>query len=64
VTPVERHEYRDEQALEMRRQVYEAAKAKHPERWSGKARNWDYISEVWLNPPAEAKTSKTCAKAA
>ena len=64
VTPVERHEYRDEQALEMRRQVYESAKAKHPERWSGKTRNWDYISEVWLNPPAEAETSKTCAGAA
>jgi hypothetical protein len=27
----------------MRRQVYEAAKARHPKRWSGKARNWDRI---------------------
>ncbi|MFO7706672.1 MAG: hypothetical protein R6V84_00730 [Desulfobacterales bacterium] len=50
--------------IEMRRQVYEAAKATHPERWSNKTRNWDYIGEVWLNPPADANTSSTSAKAA
>lgn len=64
VTPAERHEVCDRQVLAKRRQVYENAKALRPERWSGKTRNWDYISEVWLNPPAEAKTSKTSARAA
>jgi transposase InsO family protein len=64
VTPAERHEYRDGKVLEMRRQVYEAAKARHPERWSNKTRSWDYIGEVWLNPPADAKTSSKSAKAA
>jgi transposase InsO family protein len=64
VTPAERHEYRDEKLLEMRRQVYEAAKTRHPERWSNKTRNWDYIGEVWLNPPANANTSSKSAMAA
>ena len=64
VTPAARHEYRDEKVLEMRRRVYEAAKARHPERWSNKTRNWDYITEVWLNPPADANTSSKSAKAA
>lgn len=26
---------------------------KHPERWSQQLRNWDYISEVYLNPEKE-----------
>jgi transposase InsO family protein len=64
VTPAERHDGRDAEVLEMRRQVYEAAKATHPGRWSNKTRNWDYIGEVWLNPPADANTSSTSARAA
>jgi putative transposase len=64
VTPAERHTGKDKQVLDTRRQVYETAKARHPKRWSGKTRNWDYIAEVWLNPPAEAKISKPRAKAA
>jgi putative transposase len=64
VTPSARHEYRDEKLLEMRRRVYEAAKARHPERWSNRTRNWDYIDEVWLNPPADVDTSSKSAKAA
>ena len=31
------------------RAVYEAAKAKHPERWSGDIRNWDRVESVSLN---------------
>jgi len=64
VTPAERHDGRDAEVLEMRRQVYEAAKATHSERWSNKTRNWDYIGEVWLNPPADANISSTSARAA
>ena len=64
VTPAERHDGRDAEVLEMRRQVYEAAKSTHPGRWSNKTRNWDYIGEVWLNPPADANTSSTSARAA
>jgi len=40
----------DKQILAQRKQVYEAAKQQHPERWTGETRNWSPIEEVWLNP--------------
>jgi len=30
--------------------VYEAAKAKHPQRWCGATRNWQPVQLVHLNP--------------
>ena len=36
--------------LEKRRELYEKAKAAHPERWSGKTRDWTLDDKVWLNP--------------
>ena len=53
VTPAQRHDGEDLQVLEARRLVYEQAKIESPERWSGNIRNWNYIAEVWLNPPAD-----------
>jgi putative transposase len=53
VTPAQRHNGEDLQILEARRLVYEQAKIGRPERWSGNIRNWNYIAEVWLNPPAD-----------
>ena len=50
VTPSQRHQQLDQTILENRVSVYEQAKAKNPERWSGKTRNWDMIEEVSLNP--------------
>ena len=50
VTPVQRHTGRDKVILIQRQQVYEAAKARHPERWSGDIRNWEHESVVYLNP--------------
>jgi len=50
VTPVQRHDGRDASILSYREQVYEAAKERHPERWTGNARNWELGDEVWLNP--------------
>ena len=50
VTPAQRHRGEDEAILAQRRIVYEQAKARHPERWSGGIRNWDVVGEVWLNP--------------
>ena len=38
------------QVFEKRKQVYEAAKALHPGRWSGATRDWSLEEEVWLNP--------------
>ena len=50
LTPEQRHSGRGEAILKRRKEVYEAAKARHPERWSGDTRNWDLDHVVWLNP--------------
>ena len=36
--------------LEQRKELYEAARNEHPERWSGGTRNWDRPETVSLNP--------------
>ena len=50
VTPAQRHDGRDATILAHRKQVYEAAKERHPERWTGETRDWNLKDEVWLNP--------------
>ena len=56
VTPSQRHEGKDIQILANRHQLYEQAKERNPERWSGETRNWERPEEVWLNP--KTKTDK------
>jgi transposase InsO family protein len=51
VTPNQRHQGEDRQILQQRQIVYEKAKSRNANRWSGETRNWDYIDHVWLNPP-------------
>ncbi|MDA8135375.1 MAG: IS3 family transposase [Desulfobacteraceae bacterium] len=48
VTPEDRHNGRDFEILKTRHQVYQDARSKHPERWSGKTRNWVPSTEVIL----------------
>nr|VFK43361.1 MAG: hypothetical protein BECKSD772F_GA0070984_11449 [Candidatus Kentron sp. SD]VFK48774.1 MAG: hypothetical protein BECKSD772E_GA0070983_11411 [Candidatus Kentron sp. SD] len=55
VTPGQRHGGEDTALLEKRQRLYEVAKARNPHRWSGKTRNWNPVSEVWLNPPKEIR---------
>ena len=51
LTAAERHAGKSEEILNKRHEVYEAAKAAHPERWNGReTRNWNNITEVYLNP--------------
>ena len=50
VTPAQRHDGREKALLERRQRVYEAAKARNPERWSGATRDWSAIGTVTLNP--------------
>jgi len=50
VTPNQRHAGIDSALLRKRDDVYEAAKARHPERWSGAARNWQPVRIVHINP--------------
>jgi len=56
VTPGQRHRGEDLAILEARKVVYEAAKEKNPQRWSGDIKNWDPVAEVWLNPPKEGRS--------
>lgn len=57
VTPEQRHQGHDGAILANRQTVYEQAKARHPERWSGPIRNWQPVTEVWLNPSAEVQSA-------
>jgi putative transposase len=50
LTPHQLHSGQGEKILEKRHQLYEDAKARHPERWTRKTRNWTLPKEVWLNP--------------
>ena len=50
VTPDQRHRGEEVAVLSDRHRIYEAARAAHPERWSGKTRRWTPIGSVWLNP--------------
>ena len=50
VTPDERHRGQDPIILAHRKAVYEAAKMRNPQRWSGETRNWQPTEAVWLNP--------------
>ena len=56
VTPEQRHKGEDIGLLAQRRGVYEQAKARRPERWSGGTRDWQPVGTVMLNPDREEKT--------
>ncbi len=58
VTPEQRHAGQDTALLAKRGEVYEAAKAKHPHRWSGPTRNWQPVLVVHLNPDQHADVKK------
>lgn len=55
VTPVQRHRGEDAEILKKRTGVYELAKSRTPERWSGNTRDWSPIGEVTLNPEKEER---------
>ena len=55
VTPQQRHSGADKEIRAKRHQVYQAAKAEHPERWAGDTRNWSLPDRVTLNPNKKAR---------
>jgi hypothetical protein len=59
VTPDQRHRGMDGELLKQREAVYEMARQRNPERWSGNTRNWNPVTEVWLNPPKENQAEKS-----
>jgi putative transposase len=50
VTPAQRHEGLDEKLLDNRKVVYETARSRNPQRWSGTTRNGQKTQVVHLNP--------------
>jgi transposase InsO family protein len=56
VTPQQRHSGMDKIIRAKRHAVYQIAKKQHPERWSGKTRNWEVLETVSLNPNKKNKT--------
>jgi len=62
ITPGQRHAGEDIDILIKRKAVYEEARSRHPNRWSGGTRNWDRIEVVHLNPEkSESMTDKKAA---
>ena len=53
MSPGQRHTGLADEIMTQRDEVYAAAKAKHPERWSGNTRNWELPNAVFLNPEKE-----------
>ena len=45
--------------LNKRKEVYERAKQKHPERWAGSIRNWDPLESIALNPMKEERLKRS-----
>ena len=54
VTPAERHVGRDRALLDHRHALYQQARERNPQRWSGQTRNWTPIAAVTLNPERDA----------
>ena len=50
MTPDQRHYRQEEAILANRQRVYEEARSRNPERWSGAIRDWTPVGEVRLNP--------------
>ena len=58
VTPGQRHRGEDAEILRQREDLYAAARAQHPARWSGPTRDWTPASSVVLNPGRPLKTEE------
>jgi transposase InsO family protein len=58
VTPQQRHNGDDVKILAKRKDVYNAARRRNPNRWSREIRDWDHVKDVLLNPDKQI-TKKT-----
>jgi transposase InsO family protein len=64
VTPEQRHQGLDRAILANRHVVYQLARSRHPNRWSGMTRNWKPILEVGLNQRRPRRRVSSQSKAA
>ena len=58
VTPAQRHDGVESELLARRRDVYEQARQRNPERWTGACRNWTPVPSVILNPGRRTQETK------
>ena len=54
VTPAQRHAGQDGRVLAARHAIYQEARQRNPQRWSGSTRNWTPVGAVTLNPERDA----------
>jgi putative transposase len=54
VTPAQRHAGQDGPMLATRHAVYQEARQRNPQRWSGPTRNWTPVGAVTLNPERDS----------
>jgi transposase InsO family protein len=54
VSPAQRHVGQDGPVLAARHAVYQDARQRNPQRWSGSTRNWTPVGAVTLNPERDA----------
>jgi hypothetical protein len=64
VTPEQRHEGLDRAILNKRHAVYQLARSRNPNRWSGTTRNWKPVLAVGLNQRRSTKSGSPQSKAA
>lgn len=64
VTPSQRHSGEEKRILAAPQALYQSARQRMPERWSGEIRNWNPVEKVWLNPPKEHQTDSKQKEAA
>jgi len=64
VTPEQRHRGQDAALLEARSRLYQKARERHPERWSGDIRDWKPVATVTLNPSSAEIKKEEIKKAA
>lgn len=64
VTPEDRHTGKDIVILANRHRIYQQAQSKHPERWTGKTRNWEPDTQVILKKFKRLKSEDNIEKQA
>lgn len=62
MTPTQRHGGKSQHISNNRTKIYEAAKQKHPERWSRNIRNWYLPYSVTLNPSGNTRKTMAAVK--
>ncbi|MCY0857241.1 IS3 family transposase [Cupriavidus sp. D39] len=64
VTPSQRHQGKATALLAQRTALYQAARARNPQRWAAGIRNWQLVDAVYLNPERAQQNVGDCKKAA